>query len=134
MMMRTPHIGSRKILVARCVKDDVRQHAVVPLALDQLFELPPGPGFIEGRPAERHKGRIPVPLEGIETVGRNGVAAPVIVLEDVAGGGNRYCHELFPRVSPLSAFIHTMRCATGARPISSPAACAASGGATTRII
>jgi len=80
-----PNIGSGKIAIAPDVEDDVRHHTVRPLVREQRVDLGPGARLVVMSEAKRGQAGIPIPLEGIEALGRNGVGAMVVFPEHLDG-------------------------------------------------
>ncbi len=85
-----PDIWPGKIAVVPDMKDDVRHHAVRPLVGEQGVDLGPGPCLVIVGEAKRGQAGIPVPLEGIKTLGRDGVGALVIFPEHLDGAGDGF--------------------------------------------
>ena len=67
------------------MENDMGQHAVRPLSLEQHPDLFPCPGLIKTLPAQSTDCRIPVPLVGIKPFRWNRVTSAVILPEDVTG-------------------------------------------------
>ena len=83
------------------MKNDVRDHAVIPLARNQRFYFLPRPIPVKFRKAERNKGGVPIPLIRIKPMRRHGVAATVIADQDVAC----LCVQVGHWGDPLTAII-----------------------------
>ena len=79
---RAPDVRSREVSIAWRMEDDMRDHSISPLALDQPLQLAIGAVGIVERKAHGNEGQIPVPLERVEPVGRHGIAAAIVGGED----------------------------------------------------
>ena len=83
-VLDAPDFRPREVGFRVTVEDDVRHHAVVPLAFQQALDFTPGTRLVTGgQPAQRGDGGVPVPLEGVEATSGYGVAAQVVELENV---------------------------------------------------
>src|SRR3712207_5658349 len=69
-VLRAPHRRAGEVGVARGVKDDVRDHPVVPLPFRQALQFAVSAIEVEGGKTYGHEGRVPVPLERIKAVSR----------------------------------------------------------------
>src|SRR3569623_1318342 len=101
---------------------------------EQRLDLGPGAIHVEMTEAERGEARVPVPLEGIEALGRHRIGAAIVLAQD----GRRLAHQ----VGPLEDDVHAaalvsrsnqrMRSGLGTRLSSSPGLIAASESSTAR--
>ena len=85
----SPHVRTREVSRLRAVKDDVGDHAVVPLAGEQRLQLQPRAVDIEGGVAPGGEGAVPVPLVGVQPGRRHGVPAAVVAGPGSGGPGRR---------------------------------------------
>ena len=67
------------------MKNNMREHARIPLMIEQALNFNPGALRVKLMPAHRTKARIPLPLKRIEVFGRDGVVTAIIFAQNGAG-------------------------------------------------
>src|SRR5215204_2391344 len=80
--LRVPEPDPRKVLAEVRVEDDLRQEAVLPLAVEEVVQLVGGPTLIVVRVPDSDKGRVPGPLVRVESRARLRVATDPVEVQD----------------------------------------------------
>jgi hypothetical protein len=80
--LRVPEPDTRKVFAEVRVEDDLRQEAVLPLAVEEVVQLVGGPTLIVVRVPDSDKGRVPGPLVRVESRARLRVATDPVEVQD----------------------------------------------------
>src|SRR5215217_535000 len=80
--VRVPELDTRKVLAEVRVKDDLRQQAVLPLAIEEVVELVNGPALIVVGVPNGDKGRVPGPLVRVEPRARLGITPDPVEVQN----------------------------------------------------
>ena len=67
------------------MENDVRDHAVVPLVGEECVDLRPRAVLVDVHLTKGGQAAVPVPLERIQPVGRDGVGAFVVLRQNLRG-------------------------------------------------
>ena len=85
----TPNIRTRKVSVIFFMKNDMWHHAIVPLMLHQCCNFPPRAGLVKMCLTKGCQTAIPIPLKWVKTMGRHGIAAQIILFQNIFSGLNK---------------------------------------------
>src|SRR5829696_8061918 len=80
--VRVPELDTRKVLAEVRVKDDLRQQAVLPLAIEEVVELINGPALIVVGVPDGDEGRVPGPLVRVKPWARLRVAPYLVEVQN----------------------------------------------------